>query len=219
MERNLNYQQGSYIPVIHISNFLEYYVDEIKKYKTLLDKPYIALGGIVPNLLRATKAMPYKKVLESIHHLREEFKPQKLHVFGIGGTATLHLAALLGIDSVDSSGWRNPAARGMIQLPGTGERIVADLGKWKGRRVSQEEEKRLQECTCPACYKYGLDGLKANGSYGFWNRATHNLWILLNEAELIKEHLDNKTYKDWYKGHLDNTTYRPLIEQVVEMCL
>jgi hypothetical protein len=219
MEMALNYQYGSYIPVIHVSNFLEDYVDEIKKHETLLAKPYIALGGIVPNLLRATKAMPYKKILESIHHVREEFKHQKLHIFGIGGTATIHLAALLGIDSVDSSGWRNRAARGMIQLPGTGERIIADLGKWRGRRVSQQEEEILKECPCPACYKYGLDGLKASGSFGFWNRATHNLWILLNEAELIKEHLNKKTYKDWYKGHLDNTTYRPLIEQLVKISL
>lgn len=219
MEMNLNYQHGSYIPVIHVSNFLEDYVDEIKKHETLLEKPYIALGGIVPNLLRATKAMPHKKILESIHHVREEFKNQKLHIFGIGGTATIHLAALLGIDSVDSSGWRNRAARGMIQLPGTGERIIADLGNWRGRRVSQEEEKILKQCPCPACYKYGLDGLKANGGYGFWNRATHNLWILLNEAELIKEHLNHNTYKDWYKEHLDNTTYRPLIEKLVEISL
>jgi queuine/archaeosine tRNA-ribosyltransferase len=107
----------------------------------------------------------------------------------------------------------------MIQLPGTGERIVADLGNWRGRRVSQEEEKILKQCPCSACCKYGLDGLKANGGYGFWNRATHNLWVLLNEAELIKEHLNNKTYKDWYKEHLDNTTYRPLIDKLVEISL
>lgn len=136
MEMNLNYQHSLYIPVIHVSNFLEDYVDEIKKHKTFLEKPYIALGGIVPNLLRATRAMPYKKILDSIYHVRKEFKNQKLHVFGIGGTATMHLAVLLGINSVDSSGWRNRAARGMVQLPGTGERIVADLGGWRGRRIS-----------------------------------------------------------------------------------
>ncbi|MBE9125374.1 MULTISPECIES: hypothetical protein [unclassified Coleofasciculus] len=219
MEMNLNYQHGSYVPVIHISNFLEDYVDQMKKHQPLLNKPYIALGGIVPNLLRATKAMPYKKILESLHHVRKEFKSQKLHVFGIGGTATLHLAALLNIDSVDSSGWRNRAARGMIQLPGTGERIVAPLGKWRGRAVNQEEEKKLKECLCPACQKYGLDGLKASKVEGFCNRATHNLWILIEEARLIQEHKTKGTYKDWYKEHLDNTTYRPLIAQLVEISL
>jgi queuine/archaeosine tRNA-ribosyltransferase len=220
MQMNLAYQKGLYIPVIHISDFLRKYVIQLKKNPILLAKPCIALGGIVPNLLRASKAMPPKKVLENLQHFRQEFKDKKIHVFGIGGTATLHLAALLGINSVDSCGWRNRAARGMIQLPGTGERIVANLGNWRGRKVSQEEEKRLRECPCPACKKYGLYGLKASGIEGFSNRATHNLWILLEETRLIEENLISLgTYKDWYKGHLDNSTYRPLIDQLVEMSL
>lgn len=184
-----------------------------------MEKPYIALGGIVPNLLRATKAMPYKKVLKNIQYVRREFWDKELHVFGIGGTATLHLASLLNINSVDSSGWRNRAARGMIQLPGTGERIIAPLGNWRGRSVNQEEEKILKQCRCPACKNYGLDGLKANRIKGFCNRATHNLWTLLQESKLIELHINQGTYNDWYKEHLDNTTYRPLVDQVVEMSL
>jgi queuine/archaeosine tRNA-ribosyltransferase len=219
MDMNLNYQRGDYVPVIHISNFLEDYVDKLKQQKSLSEKPNIALGGIVPNLLRATKAMPYKKIIESLHHVREEFQDKQLHVFGIGGTATLHLAALLNIDSVDSSGWRNRAARGMIQLPGTGERIIAPLGKWRGREVNQEEEKKLKKCRCPACKIYGLDGLKASKIEGFCNRATHNLWTLIEEARLIEKYKNQGTYKDWYKRHLENTTYRPLIDQVIEMSL
>jgi hypothetical protein len=218
MEMNLAYKDHrSYIPVIHISELLEDYVNEIKSHKEFLAKPYIALGGIVPNLLRAPKAIPYHKILSSIQHIRKEFKNTKLHVFGIGGTATIHLAALLKINSVDSSGWRSRAARGMIQLPGTGERIVAPLGNWRGRQVSQEEEKKLEECLCPACCQYKLNGLKISGMEGFCNRATHNLWILLEEARLIEEHLYNGgNYKEWYKEHLDNTIYRPLIAQIVE---
>ncbi|MCL1467509.1 hypothetical protein [Argonema galeatum] len=216
MEMNLAYKDHpSYIPVIHISQLLEEYVNEIKAHKEFLAKPYIALGGIVPNLLRAPKAIPYHKILSSIQHIREEFKNTKLHVFGMGGTATIHLAALLSINSVDSSGWRSRAARGMIQLPGTGERIVAPLGNWRGRQVSNEECQKLEQCLCQACKQYGLNGLKKDGMQGFCNRATHNLWILLEEARLIQEHLLDETYKEWYKTHLDNTTYRPLIERVV----
>jgi hypothetical protein len=51
---------------------------------------------------------------------------------------------------------------------------------------------------------------------GFCNRATHNLWTLLEEARLIEEHLRDGTYRTWYGGHLDNTIYRPLIEGLVE---
>ena len=34
----------------------------------------------------------------------------------------------MGVDSVDSSGWRNRAPRGIMQLPGSGDRMVAELG-------------------------------------------------------------------------------------------
>lgn len=215
MKMNAEYHAGDYIPVVHISQFLEDYVSGIKRNDKLGHKKAIAIGGIVPNLLRASKAIPYQKIIDSLLHVRQEFKDKKLHVFGIGGTSTLHIAALLGINSVDSSGWRNRAARGLIQLPGTGDRIVAELGSWRGRTISDEELKIIQQCQCPACQKHGLSGLQANGAQGFWNRATHNLWVLLEEARLIEEHLTTNDYNDWYKDHLDNTTYLPLIEKIV----
>jgi 7-cyano-7-deazaguanine tRNA-ribosyltransferase len=101
-------------------------------------KPSIALGGIVPNLLRAPKAMPYTDILASVRQVRTAVVGKDLHVFGIGGTAMLHLAAILGIDSADSSGWRNRAARGIIQLPGGGDRTVVRLGSWRGRNPDAE---------------------------------------------------------------------------------
>jgi 7-cyano-7-deazaguanine tRNA-ribosyltransferase len=217
MQMNLDYQVGPYIPVIHISNLLEDYINQIKAHKILSSKSGIALGGIVPNLLRASKAIPHKKILAGMKYVCEEFKDRELHIFGIGGTATLHLAALLGTKSVDSSGWRNRAARGIIQLPGTGDRIIAELGNWKGRKISLEEVKRLKTCQCPACQKYSLEGLKINGVEGFCNRATHNLHILLEETRLIEEHLTLGTYREWCEEHLDNSTYRPLINQILEL--
>jgi 7-cyano-7-deazaguanine tRNA-ribosyltransferase len=219
IEVNLAYQHDGYIPVIHISRLLEDYTLEIKANERLSEKPIIALGGIVPNLLRAPKAMTYNEILESLKHVRQEFADKEIHVFGIGGTATLHIAALLKIDSVDSSGWRNRAARGIVQLPGSGDRLVAELGKWKIRKPSPEEWEILRDCRCPACRQYGLDGLKTNGSVGFCNRATHNLWILLEEARWIEERLADGTYKACYKKRLDNSTYLPLIDQIVETYL
>ncbi len=215
MEVNLAYQRDGFVPVIHISRFLEQYTVKIQGNSELSKKPAIALGGIVPNLLRAPKAMTHTSILDSLRQVRQAFVGKQIHVFGIGGTATLHIAALLGIDSVDSSGWRNRAARGVIQLPGTGERVVAELGSWRGRRPTSDEWKRLEGCPCPACKQHGTTGLKANRSSGFYNRATHNLWMLLEEALLIQEHLAAGTYAEWYKGHLDNTMYRPLIEALL----
>lgn len=221
MAVNKEFQHDGYVPVVHISRVLNQYVMEIKASTRLTQKPHIALGGIVPNLLRAPKAMSYKEVLAGLRQVRFEFgRPQhSLHVFGIGGTATLHLAALLGMDSVDSSGWRNRAARGIVQLIGSGDRVVANLGNWRGRQPDDTEWSILSSCLCPACQQFGLDGLKANGIDGFSNRATHNLWTLLEEVRQIEQHLGKNTYKAWYRSHLNNSTYMRLIEEVVSTSL
>ncbi len=215
MRVNRGYQHNGYVPVAHISRVLDDYVVRIKANTQLVAKPGIALGAIVPNLLRASKAMPYKQILDSLKKFRKDFVDKQIHVFGIGGTATLHLAMLIGIDSVDSSGWRNRAARGMIQLPGSGERIIAELGSWRGRQLSREEMRVLRVCLCPACQHEGIRGLKATGLRGFRNRATHNLWTLLEEVKWIEKHLTDGSYGEAYKARLDNTIYRPLIEYLV----
>ncbi|HSE97195.1 MAG TPA: hypothetical protein VLD57_02920 [Blastocatellia bacterium] len=151
-----------------------------------------------------------------VWEVRHAFSDKQIHLFGVGGTATLHLAALLGMDSVDSIGWRNRAARGMIQLPGSGERIVAELGAWSGRKLDNKELKKLRGYLCPACKNYGIKGLKANRIEGFWNRATHNLWTVLEEETWIKRNIRAGTYKDNNKERLNNSTYRPLIKYVLE---
>jgi len=207
MAVNRAYHQDGYIPVIHISQFLDEYLVAIQACEHLSAKPAIALGGIVPNLLRASKAMSHPKILGSLKHVRKAFTDKELHVFGIEGTSTLHLASLLGIDSVDSSGWRNRAARGIVQLPGSGDRIIANLGNWRGREPSEDEWQVLASCCCPACQQFGLEGLRAGGIVGFCNRATHNLWVLLEEAIEIQIRL--------YERHLDNSTYLPLIRQTL----
>jgi queuine/archaeosine tRNA-ribosyltransferase len=213
----MDYQHDGYAPVIHISRFLPEYTIAIKANGRLAEKPHLGLGGIVPNLLRAPKAMSYEAVLASLIHVRQEFREKILHVFGMGGTATLHIAALLDIDSVDSSGWRNRAARGIVQLPGRGDRSVANLGNWRGRTPSEEEWELLSQCACPACKESQVEGLKMSGLEGFCNRATHNLWTILEETRLVSAHLEAGTYRDWYQTHLENTTYKPLIDRLIEM--
>ena len=54
------------------------------------------------------------------------------------------------------------------------------------RSVTEWLEVSCAECLCPACRQYKLNGLKISGMEGFGNRATHNLWILLEEARLIR---------------------------------
>jgi 7-cyano-7-deazaguanine tRNA-ribosyltransferase len=215
MKVNRAYEQDGYVSVVHIGDYLETYSRAITSNERLAQKRAIALGGIVPNLLRASKAIPYADVLAGLQCTRSTFADKALHVFGIGGTATLHVAALLRLDSVDSTGWRNRAARGIIQLPGCGDRTVANLGNWRGRELSADEIDLLRACSCPACSRYHMEGLRAGGTAGFCNRASHNLWVLLEEARLIQDHLAEGNYVDWYGSHLDNTIYRPLIDQLV----
>jgi hypothetical protein len=60
-----------------------------------------------------------------------------------------------------------------------------------------------------------MEGFKTTGMRGFSNRATHNLWTLLDEEQQIDTHLANGSYQTWYKYHLDNSIYLPLIQQTV----
>lgn len=215
MDVNRGYQHDGYVPIIHISRHLDEYLRQFEAAPDLMSKSHVGLGGIVPNLLRASKAMPYDVVLNHIQRVRDTLPDKHLHVFGIGGTSTIHLAALLRLDSVDSAGWRNRAARGIVQLPGRGDRVAADLGSWRGRGLTDDEWGMLENCRCPACQQFGVKGLKATKAFGFYNRATHNLWVLLNEARLVEEHLASDTYAEWYETHLDNTIYRPLIREIL----
>lgn len=217
MEINRAYDYDGYVPVVHISCFLQEYTSAIKSSEKLRAKPCLALGGIVPNLLKTKRAMALQDVLTHLQYVRSEFEKQRIHVFGIGGTATTHIAALLGMDSIDSSGWRNRAARGIVQLPGSGDRMIASLGKWRGRKPSRKESKALSECTCPACLQYGIKGLRAKGIEGFSNRACHNLWILLEETKWIKQKMAADNYSHSFKDRLDNSTYLPLIEYLVDL--
>ncbi len=214
MATNAAYQQDGFVPVVHVSPVIDEYVVALLAEPRLAAKPAVALGGIVPNLLRMPKARPYREVLDAVRRARTALVGKEIHLFGVGGTATIHLAALLGMDSVDSSGWRNRAARGIVQFPGSGDRLVADLGKWRGREPTSAEWALLAACTCPACRLHGLDGLRVSGRIGFDHRATHNLWVLLREAAEVEARLGDGTYAAWYAGHIDNSIYLPLVRQV-----
>lgn len=219
MAVNVAFEHDGFVPVIHISKVFNKYIVELKKNEKLTQKKSLALGGIVPNLLRTPKALSHKTLLKGLKNLRKEFSDKDIHIFGVGGISTLHLAASLEIDSVDSSGWRNRAARGIIQLPGKSERSVADLGSWKGRRLNEDETGLLEACKCPACIKYGTEGLTFPKSQGFYNRATHNLWVLLQENKWIEQKLSEGTYWTSYQERIEKSVYRGLIDSLAENVL
>lgn len=207
------YSYDGFVPVAHVGKWLKKYVKFMQGDEQISAKPYLGLGGIVPNLLRAPKAIPYEEVLQSLIHFRHSFPDKHIHVFGMGGTATVHLAALMGFDSIDSSGWRNRAARGIIQLPGTGDRLASDLGKWRGRHLSPQELENLETCACPSCRGGHFDRLALNRLEGFSWRATHNLWVLLKEREWVYTKLQAGKYAQEFRARLDNSIYLSLVER------
>ena len=219
MKSNLRHNVDGFVPVAHVGPFLGKYTEGLKADAKTRKKTRIALGGIVPNLLRAPKALPYSQVLDCLFQFRSDFPKGKkdLHIFGIGGTATIHLAALVGLDSADSSGWRNRAARGIVQLLGKGDRIAADLGSWRGRALTPQEKKELQSCECPACVKDGWRGMTKPRIEGFCHRATHNLWVILQEAEWATARIQNGTYAEEYKSRINNSVYLPLVRSALAM--
>jgi hypothetical protein len=91
------------------------------------------------------------------------------------------------------------------------------LGNWGGRRPSQAEWQQLQACLCPACCNVGTTGLRSSGIAGFLSRATHNLWILLQENEWVEEHIGRGDYFHLYKSRIRNSVYAPIIGQLSEM--
>ena len=217
MDSNLRHSADGFVPVAHVGRFLGKYTEGLKADAKTRKKRRVALGGIVPNLLRAPKALPYSQVLDCLFQFRGDFPKKELHIFGIGGTATVHLAALVGLDSADSSGWRNRAARGIVQLPGKGDRIAADLGGWRGRELTPRDKKELKSCECPACAKDGWRGMTMPKMAGFCHRAVHNLWALLREAEWACARIESGDYASEYESRLDNSVYMPLIKSALAM--
>lgn len=195
-----------FCPVVHPGPWLDLYMEVLHR---LGQTKQLAIGGLVPHLLNSPGAQRRETIL-MLRRIRKEF-PGHIHAFGIGGIVTLHLAAALGIDSLDSSGWRQRAARGLINLRGRGERQAVKLGSWKGRKVTREEWEKLTRCRCPACRAPGRGGLRRKGIEGFAARATHNLAMLLHEADLIRRHLSAGDFPSWSPKRIGSNALADLV--------
>jgi len=116
----------------------------------------VGIGSLVPLLRNARASNRFTKddtkmkyVVDAIKTVRQEFPKAFFHVFGVGGTTTMHLMFSLGVDSIDSMWWRTKAAHGAIQLPGIGDRFIHPGGE--RAYLSKDEEKVLENCNCPIC--------------------------------------------------------------------
>ena len=108
-------QHDGYGAWVHAGRYLSrYIVPEIERCPLRLAAKECGAGvgsaRWVPNSTPQAKGRGLQSdSLTSYLLCASRFFGKRIHVFGIGGTATLHLAALMGFDSADSSGW--PTAR------------------------------------------------------------------------------------------------------------
>ena len=140
---------------------------------------------------RTSKYSSRHFVVDAIRYVRERFPDALLHVFGVGGTTTMHLMLALGVDSIDSIGWRLKAGHGAIQLPGIGDRFLKprnDRKTIRSRRVMNDIEKEvLSQCACPTCAGLTLSKRIEMLDQSFEKRALHNAWVYLKELRQFKQ--------------------------------
>lgn len=211
------------VPTIH-----GYKLKEIRKacleVKEMADPKIVAIGSLVPLMLLSKRSKENTRnwrssrdfLVKAIRIVREEFEDSLLHVFGIGGTTTMHLMFALGVDSVDSMSWRLKAAYGAIQLPGVGDKFISPRGRRK--KLEKEEYKILQKCSCPTCRGKSLAkrrrSLDNSIPSTFKARAIHNAFVFEQEERRFKRALKKGESLDFVKKSLSKS---PLLKHLANL--
>jgi hypothetical protein len=195
------------VPVVHVG---PYFLDHIHRAVRQLKPRRLAIGGFVPYLRWANRST-LRSAIEAVVSARKAYDGE-LHIFGLGGGITaLHLAAALRADSVDSSGWRVRAAKGIILLPGSGQHLVtANSGRSAGPQ-SPRIRAEIARCECGVC-ELGEKALRASRGRGFENRAIHNIWVLAQECMLLNQQGTVRNLATWSRSRLQGHPRQAVIE-------
>lgn len=201
------------IPVVH-----GYQPDEIRWYINKLKKierfPIFGIGSLVPALYNVRGVGGILNVMKVILEIRKHIPRAKLHVFGTGGSLTMHLMYYAGANSLDSSAWRTKAAFGAIQMPGMGDRWVTKVTRKKPYpQLSREEKKKLENCRCPMCRKYGFIELQND----FTARAIHNAWVHQQELKKTRKLLRENRYDEYVEKIMKKTNFRSLFNAIKKL--
>jgi tRNA-guanine family transglycosylase len=194
------------IPVIHgyESKEIKWYIKKLRKIDQF---PLYGIGSLVPALYNVKGVGGILNVMKIILQIRKQIPNAKLHVFGTGGTLTMHLMYYAGADSLDSSAWRTKAAFGAIQMPGIGDRWVTKaIRKKPYPQLSKEEKKMVENCRCPMCRKYGFSALQNE----FSARAIHNAWVHQQEVRKTRRLMKDNRYDTYVKKTLEKTNFYSL---------
>lgn len=164
----------------------------------------VGIGGLVPTLQRCgsssrSKNGPQRRIADSIACVRSHFPKADLHLFGVGSLHTVLGVIALGVNSVDSIGWRQAAGFGSVYIPGRHRRLLTHRARERPCRpfANEEDLELLASCKCPECRvrtvgeAWGSERLAAH----FKPRAIHNIWVLYGEiaAYLLAKQEDRGT--------------------------
>ena len=194
------------IPVIHgyADSEIKWYVNRLKK---MGEFPIYGIGSLVPALYNVRGVGGILNVMKVIMEIRKQIPHSKLHVFGTGGTLTMHLMFYAGANSLDSSAWRTKAAFGAIQMPGMGDRwITSAIRKKPYPQLSKEEKQKLEHCRCPMCRNFGLSRLKTD----FTARAIHNAWVHQQEVKKARKLIKENRYDEYVSKMMKKTNFASL---------
>lgn len=203
---------GRLVPSLHAWN-KNSLVENVKWLQKNGDAELVALGSIVTPSFNDFQGFfgdrqPTRELIDMFSQAINtvvDHSDFKIHLMGWGSSPLmLHLGFYLGINSLDTAGYRRKAAYGKIILPGQGERHVGgsttDFG---GKRLDADSDPKdielLNKCNCPICRvnKYQL--------YADWRaRAIHNEWVMKNEANLAERMLEKgiNEYEQYLNDHV-----------------
>lgn len=126
------------------------------------------VGGVVPLM----EAYRFKDLVEVVTAAKKGLGPgAPVHLFGAGHPMVFALAAAMGCDLFDSAAYALYARQG---------RYLTVLGTWK------LEEMNYLPCSCPVCHTHTQKELMES-SQKIKLLAMHNLYISLQEMELVKQ--------------------------------
>lgn len=211
---------AEFMPVVHGYTYkqLEKSIRDSEKYVNKI----VGIGSLVP-LFRTTNGssnVPRNKsnintriyAVNAVKKVRDYFSEDFLHVFGVGGSTTMHLMYLLGVDSIDTMGWRLKAAFGAIQLPGVPDRFLKP--RKKRTLISESELKLFNRCKCPIHKDYTLEDINGN----FQLRAIHNAYVYLEEVKKLHYILDNNLdIIDFFKERFSSSALGKIADHALNL--
>jgi len=157
--------------------------------------------------------------VEVIKTVRAEFPHAFLHVFGVGGTTTMHLMFAMGVDSLDSIGWRLKAGYGAIQLPGFGDRLTGNKPRQNRTLLIEDPVAKdaLLACQCPVCQEHGtLEKRLTALDRSFNNRALHNAWVFVQEVNAFREAVNAGSVEQFVSQRLQHSPLKSLLPAIFD---